>query len=247
METSDGNIMLKLNGPTNSIDLKTLATAIDELAQLVGALPSQEDAVKLGGLMTGSAKIAVDTTRAVACEMEDGLDQLRQTRRRPNGWTLRQLQALRKIIEAGKKGDGAELSVNGTRTQVYPLDTDLREAIKEAIERSRISIGSVRGVIDRYNGHSRTRSAKLVQELTGKTITLKFKEEMTGSIFDAMHNRVEVRGLLTRNPETNQVEEADVRGIRILPAEKISGQGIWRGMDLGEDGDIEAMIRRARA
>lgn len=244
MVTRKSPIELELYGKTDELDLRALSHAIENLAKLVGDLPSQEGRVKLGGLREGSAVIGVQTTPIVAREIEHGLKELRASRRRPDGWTLAQLEAVKGLINNGRRGDGASLVVNGAEPRLYELNLEMAAAVAEAVERSRTSIGSVRGRIDRYNGHGQPPTAKLVHERTGKSITLRLAGNLTDQVLDAMHDRVEVSGRLVRNPETNEVEEVDARSLRKLPDAPKSGRGIWSGMKL--DGSIERIIRESR-
>lgn len=224
-------VLLTLEGELQSFSAITVAESLRHLAQLVESFPTHEGSAKLATLREGSAVTGVLTNAETAVTLSDGIAHLHDHESVPEAWSIDQARSFKKLIDATVSRHEATLTVD--RSSAISLDSRLRDAVSKAVSNIPKSIGTVIGELTRYNGAGPSKFAGLLQEGTQKIIDVGLGENLWQDVIQNMHQRVEIAGLVTRHPETNQIEKILARSIEELPEKgsPISGLGIWQDVD----------------
>lgn len=218
---------LTLNGEIENIEALSVARALESLAKLIQAFPSNSGRVKMSGVRQSSVVTEVLIDDESLHRLYSGIKSISRTCQIPRGWNRQQLRYLREIAKEGQKTNGATLSIK--QSDWIPIDADLKEAIEKALSASLVSIGSVTGELNRYNGSdSHELKAWIRDESTDASVKVLFSEIQREDVLSKMHKRVRVRGKVHRSFDTNQIELVHLYGVDVLPDRSLSnGRGIW--------------------
>lgn len=246
--TNDLSLDLKLNGDLNSIDATTVVKGLDLLRKLVVSFSPENSPVKMGKLEEGSSVTGILVTDCLSARVSTGIEHIRTRKTIPSGWTSKEAKIVKQLAQLSNR-DGVDsvelLRSNGSVRN--SLDAELISAVKVALQKTPITIGSVIGELYSYQVTQRGLVAKLRESLSDNEVKVNFNEDLDEEIRGHLRQRVEISGILTRHPESNRAEEIDAKTVEALnrPADKINPRGIWR--DLAREGatteNIMAAIR----
>ncbi|MDP9428332.1 MAG: hypothetical protein M3Q47_05380 [Actinomycetota bacterium] len=231
---ADDELGLYLGGDLESMDARALSVGLQVLIDLLGTPPGagkSETIWSLSRLERGSAAVSVRPGGARTQESVDrfrviirGVEQLELAPGEPEGWAPTDLDQLLKLrpVTSMPGVRLAALTLNGTGRQV-----DLRAGILDnaaaSLAEEYVSIGSVRGHLDRYNGRGPRPTVGLRDELTGRSVTITFPADRRSEVLAHLERDVVVWGEIRRNSEGRPVSVM-AEGIEPLerqPAEPI--------------------------
>ncbi|MGY1846880.1 hypothetical protein [Blastococcus sp. SYSU DS1021] len=230
----DDELGLYLGGHLGVIDARALQAGLSAILKLLGTPPgggAAENVWALSALQAGSAAVAVRPGGAVTQESTDrfrdivrGIGQLDRRAGEPDGWSpidIEHLLELRRIT--GMAGvESASLWLNDPDRQVDLRGPVLNNAAASIAERT-ISIGSVRGHLNVYDGRKKRPRVALTDEATGRSIRITFPPEKRVDVIPYIERDVMVWGELRRNAE-GRVLSVSAEGIEALkrrPAEPV--------------------------
>lgn len=229
-----------LDGAIGEIDVSKLLDFWTETGRLVRdaaqAAGWKRDSIvfRLADLRSGSADISMiidapatggttdsDLATVVAKAVQT-LDAVAQGRR-PAGTkrpTLTRAKKMAALLDTGSLGS-ARLTVaqrNGGPPDVLAtttLDADAGGNIERLLAEGWTSLGSVIGVMDRYDHHDKA-VAKLHDEQSGATVEVHFPEDLRDDVHGLLDKRVLVWGVKHRDPEGHP-HRLDLRHIEAEP------------------------------
>lgn len=245
-----GEIELKIDGQLGSMDLRALSDAIDHLDKLLRALGDSEDSsvVHLTDLSVGSAITKAQTSDQRTDSLTRGIDHLRSEATAPSGWSDHALDELLALHKASRR-QGVTGVLLGATSSLRAIDDVLAANAESAKAATRESLGSVTGLLFRYNNRN-SPEAGLADERTKSTVVLKFGNDLTSKVLSLMDQTVVVRGRLRRDSRTNAVRSVKVRDIEVKatprPRTSVeSGIGLL-GRDWTDGMSSEEWVRRMR-
>jgi hypothetical protein len=236
-------VQVKLLGEPGRIDARGLQRA---LASLLDVLESFDDADvrarwAITNLAVASAALAVRPVGVVLSETREGLDtflagvdRLDSEAGVPEGWDER---AVRRMIDMASVAnldgvEGVELSW-GDHPPVR-LDHAVLANSEESVTERHLSLGSVRGRLDRYYHRGSKREVGLLDEVTGEAIKVQFGAHLQQRVVDAMEHTVTAWGELHRSADGRRLrlrlEDFEVEAPESLPVPVEHLAGV-----LGED------------
>jgi hypothetical protein len=236
----DDELGLYLGGSMGSIDAHALSAGLSAILTLLGTPPGGKKAETVWALSTlreGSAAVAVRPGEAQTQEWVDrfrtivaGIEQLDARPGEPEGWSptdIDHLLDLRRIT--GMAGvERAALWLNDRRHEV-----DLRAGVLDnaaaSLAEVSVSLGSVRGHLDRYDGRGPKPTVGLQDEVTGRSVRISFPPDMRAKVLDHIERDVVVWGELRRNAEGRLLSVA-AEGIDELKREPVEPIEHLRGL-----------------
>ncbi|GAA1473137.1 hypothetical protein CFELI_10815 [Corynebacterium felinum] len=112
---------------------------------------------------------------------------------------------------------GIEFGVLGSPVN---MDSRIAENASKALASVRLSLGSVRGKLYRFNGRTLPYKGGIEDCRTGKAVHLEIDVEHVGAVLQLMQQEVRVWGILSRDPITNEVVSVKVKGVDAITAKK---------------------------
>ncbi|ERS51127.1 MULTISPECIES: hypothetical protein [unclassified Corynebacterium] len=217
--SDDDTLRLKVDGNPCEIELKALEKSVAAISKLIRAVGGNDVQQRIKGLKTGSAVVDVITEPEYAKVLTEGLEALTQTGQRPEKFNRTALTAVRDLY-----GVTTERGVTGVYfgSLTAPINVNREvsrhatEALKDVLE----SLGSVKGTLYKFNGRNRL-TAGIEQSRTGKSIRLELEKHQVKTVLEHMQQEVLVRGLITRDPVTNEVQTVKVKDVSEVGEKKI--------------------------
>lgn len=222
----DDELGLYLGGNLGSIDAQALNTGMSALLTLLGTPPGGrkiENIWALSTLQEGSAAVALRPGGAQTQESVErfraivrGIEQLDQRPGEPDGWSpidIDHLLDLRRIN--GMAGvESASLWLNEPGRRVDLRGALLNNAAASLAEVA-VSLGSVRGHLDRYDGRGSKPTVGLKDEATGRSVRISFSPDVRVDVLAYIERDVVVWGELRRN-SAGRVLSVSAEGIEEL-------------------------------
>lgn len=203
-------VKLKILGPHGSIDVRALHRSLGGLIELLKATAAEEWVISdlRAASASLSVKPAVEGTidfNRLFDEITQGLEQLAQMPGTPPAWTGEMLESLA-AIGAPRTYDGVEgIEIYlGGRAPIQ-LSQVLVENISRTLKISNTSIGSVRGVIDRFLSRDGKNEFGLKDETTGKSIRVTFPRKLEARVVQAIRREVVAWGEIRRDSSGRKV------------------------------------------
>lgn len=196
-------VKLKILGAHGSIDVRALYRSLGGLIELLKSSAAEEWVIS--DLRAASASLCVKPVREdldydrVFDEIAAGLQQLEQMPGTPPAWTGEMLDSV--IAIGGPRNydgvEGIELTLGGRATVRF--DETLLNNISATLKTSNTSIGSVRGVIDRFFSRDGKNEFGLKDEATGKSVKVTFPRKLEAKVVAAIRHEVIAWGELRRD------------------------------------------------
>lgn len=216
----DGSTLrLKVDGNPSEIDLKALEKSVAAVSKLIRAVGGIDAQPRIKGLKTGSAVVDVITEPEHVKSLTEGLEALSHTGQRPEKFNRAALSAINALYEVnalpGVTGIyfgslAAPINVN------HEVSRHATEALNDVLE----SLGSVKGTLYKFNGRNGL-TAGIEHSRTGRSIRLELEEHHVKTVLEHMQKEVLVRGLLTRDPITNEVQTVKVKDVGEVRKRKV--------------------------
>lgn len=197
-------VQLKILGAHGQIDVRALQRCLSGLIDLLKAKVSDEWVIT--ELEAASATISIrpldqelDTERAFA-EITDGMISLRRIAGVPDSWNTEMVSSLLELAAPGELSgvEGIQLRC-GDREATRVDDRELRDNARKSLEIGHLSIGSVRGTVDRFLSRDGRREFGLKDEATGKSVKVTFTQTLEGKVVEAIRHEVIAWGDLRRD------------------------------------------------
>jgi hypothetical protein len=250
---------LYLGGSLGAMDARALQSGLSAILTLLGTPPGGAKAENIWALSTlheGSAAVAVRPGGAVTQESVDrfrdivrGIEQLDQRPGEPEGWSpidIEHLLELRRIT--GMAGvESASLWLYESRRQVDLHGSVLNNAAASLAEAS-VSLGSVRGHLNVYDGRKKRPTVGLTDEVTGRFVRITLPTEKRVDVIPYIERDVVVWGELRRSAE-GRVLSVSAEGIEALergPAEPVRELRGLLGPDWTGGLDADAFVDEQR-
>ncbi|MGJ9405284.1 hypothetical protein ACHABQ_03030 [Nesterenkonia aurantiaca] len=232
------DIELKLEGLIGEIDLRALSEAIGQFDKLLRSVDvsTEDSSITLSGLSEGSARTTARASSERVDTVQRGMEYLRSDSRLPKGWRDAGLEAIISLHKANRRA-GVQGVLVGADQSLHAIDAALAENATAAKSAVPESLGSVTGRLCRYSSIS-SPEASLIDDRSGRSVTLRFGADKSASVLKYMDQRVTVRGRMRRDPWSNQVLSVQVRDIDRSPDSRGgiplgAGQGLlgrdWTG------------------
>lgn len=224
----DDDITVDLEG--EGIDPRAVADAILAVERLVKSLDI-EPHLTLTDLSTGSAHVSMSAGGQSLEVLSAGLAQLGEAAELPDGWVRDTVLA---VLGMGKvkKLRGVDSLKLRIGEYIANIDSTLQANAESVLEPKSRTLGSVRGVLYRYNNDKNNRSAGLRNLNDGEAVTLHFNTDTAPLIKENLDSEVEVWGEIARDV-TDKIIQIAVEGIEPIPATEPTRPGDGRGL-LGE-------------
>jgi hypothetical protein len=255
----DDELGLYLGGHLGAIDARALQTGLSAILKLLGTPPGGAKAENIWALSTlqaGSAAVAVRPGGAVTQESMDrfrdivrGIEELDQRAGEPDGWSPIDIEHLLRFRDiTGMAGvESASLWLNEPGRQVDLRGPVLNNAAASIAERT-VSIGSIRGHLNVYDGRKKRPALGLTDEVTGRFVRITFPPDKRVDVIPYIEHDVVVWGELRRNAQGRMLS-VSAEGIEELvrgPAEPIRNLRGLFGPDWTGGLDTDAFVREQR-
>ncbi|MCF3137654.1 hypothetical protein LRQ04_00155 [Paenarthrobacter sp. AR 02] len=197
-------VRLKILGAPNSIDVRALHRSLGGLIDLLHG--STESHWLISDLKVSSALVKLRPAMPSDVDWEGafqeilaGLHHLESESSTPSSWGNTMVEAL---LQAGGLGkfagvEGVELTL-GTDAPIR-IDGEIVANASRALKPPNTSLGSVAGKIDRYISRSGKKNFGLVDEATGKSVSVTFSASMEPRVVEAINKQILAWGLLRRD------------------------------------------------
>ncbi|MCK6108482.1 hypothetical protein KZX18_00605 [Micrococcus luteus] len=227
------NFEMYLDGPDGKLDVRSLSRALKHFTAFLSELSPEgsQTPLPVSGLRVGSLQAVVDCPPDLAEYAQDGLEQLRSTGSRPNGWSLAALEHLRDYGRtAGARGvTGASLGAGN----LVKVDAEMIAAIDRVLRRVPMSLGSIQGRLSAYFGTRDPVKIRITPDSRTDFVRVIISSEVLAREAAKMvEDRVIVKGVVIRDPDTGEIDHMRARSIdrakpvpERLPVE--SAIGIW--------------------
>lgn len=210
----DDAMTLHLRGAEGQMDPRALQRGLGWMLDLLdGPRGAQQPrgSFVVSDLKIGSSIVAVkprDSDPVALSSIErawQGIGHLRESPGIPADWDRRMVEHLVALcgITSLRGVDGAEL-LRADSTPLHLDATVLRHA-EQSLAPHRTSLGSVRGRLDRWNERGARREVGLVDEITGRAITVQVPQHLESRVVDALRRTVLAWGLVDRSPVGEKV------------------------------------------
>jgi len=246
METT---IKIHVAGDSDKIDPRTMAKAFAAFVDLLDA-PAGHSTWRMTRIHLGSLELQArplartpEEEMAIFNTLTADLAELRVTGAPPSSWSNEgraAANALRTLASAPGVEEITATAGEQTITFTALLEQEQHE------QSSRISIGSVRGIIDRINTRGRCEFG-LIDEAEQHPVKVRFSSAELDAVTALMGKRVSARGKLVRDAEgrkvllhLHKIEEittpssvptvSDLIGIWQMPSDKMSVEELVREM-----------------
>ncbi|MFJ8818219.1 hypothetical protein [Amycolatopsis thermoflava] len=223
----DRALLLSIEGSLDQIDPKALSTAVEALTALLQHLSLSPGAWSLAELRAGSIEVGLRGPRDEADLVEGGLAAFARRPAIPDGWNLEAVKALTKL-EGVRKLRGVEGLSMRIGEQIQRVDDALLANAKESIKPGPPSLGSVTGVLFRYNHLEKT--AGIRDTFRDEQIAVKFGSALARELRANLTNVVRIRGEVLRDVLGRRVS-IDAESIELIeeapepqrPASELAG------------------------
>lgn len=245
----DDEIMIELAGPHGEIDPRAVADAITALDKILRNLASDEPPkLSLSMLATGSATAGVRCDPRLIETLRLGMTRLSSGPYIPDGWSVDSVNGLIDLqnVEHRRGVNAVRLKIG---EQVSDIDETLAAHAAKSIEPGPPSLGSVRGLLYRYNNDLKKRSAGLRDYRTGQVVNIVFPIHLAALVRGGIDHEVEAWGEVRRNGH-DVVSEISIRGIEVVDSSRAAVAldevaGIF-GPDWTDGIDTVEWVRRQR-
>lgn len=247
--TDDNTLRLKVDGQPGEIDLKALEKSIAAISKLISAVGGKDAQQCVKELSTSSAIVDVLTDTEPAELVTAGLKSLANSSARPEKFNRAALSAVNELYKVTNLS-GVTGIYFGDLKNPTNIGLEIFRNATTALEANRESLGSVKGTLYKFNSRHGNIKAGIEHHGTGMTVELELKQEHISKVLALMQSEVLVRGVIRRDPFTNQVDSVKVKGIEEVKPKKLQRpahevQGIL-GTDWLEGLDPVEFVRRER-
>ena len=208
----DSTLRLKINGQPGEIDLKALEKSIAAISKMINAVGGRHARQCVKGLHTSSAVVDVLADPENVEAVDSGLASLQAGQAPAKEFNRQALTAVKELCAVTSMPGVTGLEF-GEPDSLVIFDSSLAKNVEKALTSTRLSLGSARGTLYKFNGRDGTLTAGIEHFRTGKAIQLELKKEHVQTVLHLMQNEVVVRGLLTRDPLTNDVLSIKVKDV----------------------------------
>ncbi|MGC2865972.1 hypothetical protein ACMG4H_14075 [Corynebacterium glutamicum] len=246
----NGNTLrLKVGGRPGEIDLKALEKSIGAISKLIAAVGGKNTTQCVKDLKTSSAVIDVLTEPEPAALISAGLNSLVASSSRPEKFDRSALTAINDLYRATQMPGVTEISFGDIHNPTR-IGLEVHRNATTALEAERVSLGSVKGTLYKFNGRNGNLKAGIEHHRTGTAVELELQEKHVATVLGMMQSEVIVRGALYRDPITNIVTRVKVKDVekvkpKDLPRPAYEMQGIL-GTDWLDGLDPVEIVRRER-
>jgi hypothetical protein len=242
---------LRVDGRLGAMDAEAVSLALRALLRLLGPPPADEGAERpvwaLSTLAVGSAIVGVRPGGVITAEATEririiirGIEELASTPGEPPGWQpadLENLLAFNRVIGMTGVAGVAFLPEGRTERQVE-ITGGLLDNARESLAVASVSIGSVRGRLDRWTERGGHREVGLRDEATGRAVTISYAADLQPLVLEALNHDVVIWGEVRRNAQgyKTSVRATGIEVIEYRPAQPVSQLiGVLGDWTAGED------------
>lgn len=225
----DSEFRLHIHGEHGQIDARALERAISALLQLLGDLDNNRWVIT--DLSVGSAKLAVrparldgDVLHERFAEIAAGLEDLAASTT-PISWLPSQLDALIALGGVVRFEGADSIDLEFGAGQPVPITTGMVDEAKRARRSQDVSLGSVRGHVDRYLNRRSRREFGLVDVVTGEVVTVRFAAKFEQLVHHAVDTDVIAWGVVHRD-HSGRRRSMELEGLEVMepgngPSERV--------------------------
>jgi hypothetical protein len=225
-------VEMHLEGEPGAMDVRALRDGLEHFTKFLNSLSEDTTApLPVTNLAVASLTATVSTSEQHSERVEHGLRALRDEKVRPRGWPLEALQELRDYSKvAGRNGVTSAAVGCSERIRV---DAQMRETIEQILGNVPRSLGAISGRLSSYFGGSRPVKVRVIPTGMVSYVGVSIPdEELARHAARLVEERVVVRGLIVRHPDTGQVEEMTAHSIEKMaiaeaPMTVDQAVGIW--------------------
>lgn len=209
----DDELQLRLLGQHGRVDARALHRALGGVLDLLAASArGSRTRWAITGLREGSAEVAMRPRGVIEVEALEGLanftagvERLEAEAGVPPHWDVAMVETLISVasVVTLEGVEGAELSWG--RHPPVRLDHDVLTHAQDSLSERHVSLGSVRGRLDRYLHRASRREVGLIDDVTGDAVRVTFPERLQGRVIAAMERDVLAWGELRRNDRGQKV------------------------------------------
>lgn len=246
---NDSTLRLNVGGLPGEIDLKALEKSIGAISRLIAAVGGKDTRQCVKELKTSSAIVDVLTEQEAAELISAGLNSLADSSERPEKFNRPALTAINDLYKATQMPGVTKISFGDIHNPIN-IGPEVHRNVTSALEAERVSLGSVKGTLYKFNGRNGNLKAGIEHHRTGSTVELELQEAHVSTVLDLMQSEVLVRGVLYRDPITNIVTRVKVKDVEKVKPKKLPRpahevQGIL-GTDWLDGLDPVEIVRRER-
>ena len=207
-------IRLHLEGEEGRIEARALIHGLGSLLKLLDmAAPENERPDWVISLLSeGSADVAIRPAGVVTQEalegitrVAEGVDALCRDSGIPDGWDQAMVKLLLEVSEVTRYSGVEGASLQWASRSSVRVDREVRAHAEESVSERRVSLGSVRGRLDRYFHRGNRREIGLVDEAAGTAIAVTFEEDLLERVKAAVEETVIAWGEVRRNERGQKV------------------------------------------
>ncbi|HEX5543602.1 MAG TPA: hypothetical protein VFX60_18965 [Micromonospora sp.] len=156
------------------------------------------------------------TVTATTTGLVHGVDQLRQRAEIPPLFSASTVERIARIGKrVGERASAVHLSSTDDSDEAIVDQTTVEHA-KQATHLARSAYGSVQGRLSVLSARRRGISASVMEEHSGRVVTVRAADDATEQLRQAWGKRVQCAGVLTRNA-VGQPIRLDLTELRVLP------------------------------
>lgn len=190
-------------------DRGTIAATVvrDSLDDLIGLLSDASVASGAGRqkwtidqLEIGSAIMAISAPdeSPVAHLLRKGLASLSGQAAIPDGWSRRMVERVRDLGQRVGRGGATEVWIIGVAPEATSLSGQIAANAETALGAATVSVGSVRGIVDRWNEHN-GREVKMTLS-DGSSATVTYRAPLADRVVrEALKNTIDAWGEISRD------------------------------------------------
>ena len=210
----DDAMTLNLRGAEGQMDPRALHRALGSLLDLLdGPRGTREPrgSFVVSDLRIGSNLVEVRprdadpvATRSIERTWR-GIDHLKAAPGIPARWDRFMVQRLADLggVTSLRGVEGTELWRAGEA--LVRIDGTVQHHARQSLASPRRSLGSVRGRLDRWFGRGQRREVGLVDEVTGRAVSVQVPPHLEERVLDALQQTVRAWGLVDRNPAGDKI------------------------------------------
>ena len=242
------SIGINLQGEHGQLSAVTVRDTLSDLLSVLSDASRASGAGKqtwvIADLQVGSAIMAVSAPDElpVSALLRDGLAQLERAAAIPPRWTQGMVRRVAALGGRAGHGGATGISITGLAATPVTLSPEIVDHAERALGTHSIAYGSFRGNVDRWNQHNRREIGLTLDD--DSTLPATYPSSLADRVrAEAIGHRIEVWGLVSRNPagqavslavdgfellpETQPISAADMAGVYVIDGEPMVDLNEW--------------------
>lgn len=225
-------VTMRLEGAEGAMDARALRAGLEHFTRFLSALADETACpLPIVDLKVGSLFATVDTPQYLQDRVDEGLTFLRSEGARPITWPLEALKQLSDYANLKGRYGVEQVGIDGHDSGT--IDEQLKAAIEKALSGLPLSLGAIQGRISSYFGVSRPVKVRVVPDGMRSYVRIAVPDaHLAEQAARLVEQRVIIRGLMVRHPESGAIEEMTAHSIEKIEEPEISmsvdeAVGIW--------------------